>query len=147
MADQTINRICLLRRWLAHVLPAIAGMARGATRLITRDRPAKRVDHMRFAQLLPGSRMVKIPFEMNRMHHLVAGFGMAADAGFGNLRPRRELLLEAFEFRMIRRARALWGGRFGRVRGQYRVGCGRSVGPSSAPENRHDSPKRDRFSQ
>jgi hypothetical protein len=86
-------------------------MATRAASIIGRNGAAKAVDDLLFAQLLAGVRVGKFPIPMECLVDLLAGLCMTAQAGFGHFGSRFEILLQHFEFTMVRcRAAWLFGG-------------------------------------
>ena len=92
MANQTIH-LCLIRKVELIVFPAISGVTRCATSLVALDVDSEIVDGQpAFAELQVGLGGGVHPSPVNGFVKLGRGFGMAAQAGFGDLWSGFEIL-------------------------------------------------------
>ena len=123
VANKAIGRGLCLCRGLAHVLPAVACMTGGAARLVPGDRSAKGIDNVPLSQALAGFGVIEFPLEVDRMHDLIIGLGVAGQAGLGYFGAGGEILLQNFEFRVVRGAiRSGDGGRVALRKGRGNKG-------------------------
>jgi hypothetical protein len=100
VADQTVDP-SVVGEVERRVLPAIAGVAGGAARLVGAHVGAEVVQHVPLAELLAGVRVVVVPGPVDRLADLVPGLGVAFQAGFGDLATTVELALEFLELAVV----------------------------------------------
>ncbi len=132
MTDETID--VLLRGEIeAVVLPTVPDVAAGAAGQVGRRRDAEVVDDVFLAQFLAGDRVGERPGPVRRLVDLPGRFGVAFQAGSGDLRPGSEVALQLFIFLVVGRrtpettpclgrTSSLADGPFGRRRSAMRRG-------------------------
>src|SRR5690554_1900871 len=107
MTNQAIHRILRLRGRLVHILPSITHMAGRAAGLVGYRHAAKAVDHLAFAKGLPGFFVLVKPGPVGSAPNLLAGFGMAFQAGGGYIFCPFKRALQCLELTVICRSEDL----------------------------------------
>src|SRR5690554_6282688 len=101
MTNQAIHGILCLRWRLVHILPSITHMAGCAAGLIGYRHAAKAVDDLAFAKGLPGFFVLVKPGPVGSPPNLLAGFGMALQAGSSHIFGLFERALQSLELTVV----------------------------------------------